>query len=309
MILSIMQMVLPVLVMFGIGYACNRFRVFGAQGLQGLKAVVGKVTLPVVLFNAFLTADYTGKIALTFVTVYIACGLGLLSGFLLRRFVKPYGKFLPFLTTNFEAGMLGYALFGLLYAGKTPVFAMVDIGQTMFGYTVYLAALKATSGEKTTVKSIAHNMFTNPAFIGMLSGVVLGLLGVGKWLGGTAAWPVVRDTVAFIAAPTSALILIIVGYELSFKRELMPPVLKTVAFRLVIMAALFALSTLTVFSIIPFDRELFVAFLLAYSLPAPFIIPLFADVTGHGEYISTALSVETLVSIALFIGIAAYSLA
>lgn len=309
MILSILQMVLPVIVMFGIGYACNRFKVFGTEGLQGLKAIVGKVTLPVVLFNAFLTAEYTGKIALTFIIVYISCGLGLLSGFLMRRFVKPYGKFFPFLTTNFEAGMLGYALFGLLYVGKTPVFAMVDIGQTMFGYTVYLAALKATSGEKMNMKSILHNMFTNPAFIGMLSGVVLGLTGVGKWLAATAAWPVLHDTIAFIAAPTSALILIIVGFELSFKRELMKPVLKTVGFRLAIMAVLLALCTLVVFSIIPFDKKLFVAFVLAYSLPAPFIIPLFADVTGHGEYISTALSVETLVAIALFIGIAAYSLA
>jgi len=308
MFLSILQMVVPVLAMFAIGYACNRFKVFGPEGLQGLKAVVGKITLPVVLFNAFLTANYTGKIALTFTIVYISCGLGLLSGFMLRRFVKPYGKFLPFLTTNFEAGMLGYALFGLLYAGKTPVFAMVDVGQTMFGYTVYLAALKATSGEKITAPSILRNMFTNPAFIGMLSGVLLGLAGVGKWVASTAAWPLLHDTIAFIAAPTSALILVIVGYELSFKRALMKPVFVTVGLRLAIMAVLLVLGTLLVFSFIPFDKELFVAFLLAYSLPAPFIIPLFADVTGHGEYISTALSVETLVSIVLFIGIAAYSL-
>ena len=105
--------------------------------------------------------------------------------------------------------MLGYALFGLLYAGKTPVFAMVDIGQTMFGYTVYLAALKATSGEKQREEHPAQHVY-QPAFIGMLSGVVLGLAGVGKWAAGTVAWPVIHDTVAFIAAPTSALILIIV---------------------------------------------------------------------------------------------------
>ena len=205
--------------------------------------------------------------------------------------------------------MLGYALFSLLYAGKTPTFAMVDIGQTMFGYTVYLAALKATSGEKTNAKNILHNMFTNPAFIGMLSGVVLGIIGVGKWLTATDAWPVLHDITSFVAAPTSALILIIVGYELSFKQDLMKPVLKTVVLRLAIMTTLMALSTLVVFSVIPFDKVLFVAFILAYSLPAPFIIPLFADVTGHGEYISTALSVETIVAIVLFIGIAAYSLA
>ena len=49
--------------------------------------------------------------------------------------------------------------------------------------------------------------------------------------------------------------------------------------------------------------------MLAWSLPAPFIIPLYADLGKDGEYISTTLSMETIVSILLFIGVAAYSLA
>ena len=36
---------------------------------------------------------------------------------------------------------------------------------------------------------------------------------------------------------------------------------------------------------------------------------LYADVTGHGEYISTTLSISTLLSVAAFIAIAAYTLA
>ena len=49
--------------------------------------------------------------------------------------------------------------------------------------------------------------------------------------------------------------------------------------------------------------------MLGFTLPAPFIIPLYADVTGHGEYISTTLSVSTLLSVAAFVGIAAFTLA
>ena len=59
----------------------------------------------------------------------------------------------------------------------------------------------------------------------------------------------------------------------------------------------------------PFDKQLFTALLLAWSLPAPFIIPLFADLGEDGEYVSTALSMETVASIVLFIGIAVYALA
>ena len=84
---------------------------------------------------------------------------------------------------------------------------------------------------------------------------------------------------------------------------------KTIGIRLLIMYALLAIGALVVFSIIPFEKPLFIAMLLAYSMPAPFIVPLYVDVTGHADYISTTLSVQTLVSIALFIGIAAYSLA
>ncbi len=308
MVLSILQMVLPVLITFGLGYLCNRKKVFGTEGLAGLKAVVGNVTLPAVLFFAFFTAEYSGKIALMFATVFLSCTLGLLMGYVLRRLVKPYGKFMPFLVTNFEGGMLGYALFGLLYAGQTQIFAMVDIGQSFCAFTVFLAALKATGGEKVNVKALGKNMLHNVVFVCITLGAVLGALGVGKWLLSLPVGGIISDVIRFIAAPTSALILIIVGYELSFQKALLSPVLKTIGLRLAVMYALLAVGAFAVFSIIPFEKPLFVAMLLAYSMPAPFIVPLYADVTGHGEYISTTLSVQTLLSVALFIGIAVYSL-
>jgi malate permease and related proteins len=309
MALSILQMTLPVLVAFGLGYLCKHKKVFGADGLKGLKAVVGNITLPAVLFYAFLTAEYSGKIALTFSAVFIACILGLAAGFALRRFVKPYGKYMPFLLTEFEGGMLGYALFGLLYAGQTHIFAMVDIGQTFCTFTVFLAVLKAVGGEKVSVRALGRNMLHNVVFICIVLGAALGMLGVGRWLLASPAGPIVTDAIQFIAAPTSALILIIVGYELSFQKSLLVPVLKTAGLRLAVMLALLALVSLTVFAFIPFEKPLFVAMLLAFSLPAPFIIPLYASEAGHAEYIATTLSIQTLIAIALFFAVAAYSLA
>lgn len=309
MALAIAEMVFPVLLMFGLGWLCNKKQIFNAQGLAGIKALVGNVLLPVVLFNAFFTAEYSGTIALTFGVVYVSCALGLAAGFLLKRFVKPYDKYMPFLLTDFEGGMLGYALFGLLYAGQTRIFAMVDIGQTLAAYTVFLVTLQAVSTGKTNPRVLARSALTNPAFIGTLVGVVLGATGVGKWALSSAIGTLVSETISFVTTPVSGLILVIVGYELNFRRELMKPVMLTVLLRIAVMAVLLLLGSLVIFSIIPFNKPLFVALMLGYSLPAPFIIPLFADVGKDGEYISTALSMETIASIILFVGIAAYVLA
>ncbi|MDO5376980.1 MAG: hypothetical protein Q4G52_01475, partial [Clostridia bacterium] len=79
------------------------------------------------------------------------CLLALAAGYALRRLVRPYDRFMPVLMTSFEGGMLGYALYALLVgADQTSTYAMVDIGQTMFAYTVFLAALKAAEGKRMT---------------------------------------------------------------------------------------------------------------------------------------------------------------
>ena len=57
---------------------------------------------------------------------------------------------------------------------------MVDIGQTMFAYTVFLAALKSAEGGRMSPKAMLANMLTNKAFIGMALGIVLGGSGNGE---------------------------------------------------------------------------------------------------------------------------------
>ena len=309
MVLSIAEMVLPVLLMFLLGWLCSRKKILSMEGLAGIKALVGNVLLPVVLFNAFFTAEYSGRIAITFGVVYVSCGLGLALGFLLRRCVKPYDRFFPFLVTNFEGGMMGYAMFGLLYAGQTHIFAMVDIGQTLAAYTIFMLALQAVNQGRVNAGAVLKSAVTNPALIGALLGVVLGATGVGKAVLSSAAGSLVSGVISFVTAPVSGLILVIVGYELSFSRKLMKPVMIAVGLRIAVTAVLLAIGSLVIFQVIPFEKPLFVALMLGWSLPAPFIIPLYADLGKDGEFISTALSMDTIVSILLFIPIAAYTLA
>lgn len=310
MITEILSKVLPVLVMIALGRLCETKQIINDEQHAGLKAIVGDILLPVVLFQAFFTADYGKRMLLVFVLVFVGYGAALAAGYVLRRFVKPYGRFMPLLMTGAEGGMLGYALYALLCgADQTKTYAMVDIGQTVFAYTVFLTALKAAGGEKMTPNFIVKNIVTNKACIGMLSGIVLGALGVYRAIDGTAAGEIVSSLLSFITAPTSALILIIMGYQLHVSRQLLRPVLTTMGLRLGVLAVVCAAVSGILFAVIPFDKGLLLALMLQYSLPAPFIIPLFADMGDDAEYVSTTLSLGTVLAVLLFFLLTAFSLA
>ena len=299
MITQILAKVLPVLVMIALGRVCATKGILSDDQHAGLKNIIGDILLPVVLFQAFFTAEYGRRMLLVFALVF--------AGY---RFVKPYDRFMPLLMTSAEGGMLGYALYALLCgADQTKTYAMVDIGQTMFAYTVFLTALKAAGGEKMTPQFIVKNMLTNKACIGMLLGIVLGALGVHKAIDGTAAGEIVTSLLSFITAPTSALILIVMGYQLHVIRALLRPVLTTMGLRLGVLAVVCAAVSGILFAVIPFDKGLLLALMLQYTLPAPFIIPLFADLGDDAEYVSTTLSLGTVLAVVLFFFLAAFSLA
>ena len=309
MLTQILSMVLPVLAMILLGRLCAVRGILNDERHAGLKAIIGDILLPVVLFRAFFTAQYGGKLLLVFALVFLSCLLTLLAGFALKRFVRPYDRFMPLLMTSFEGGMLGYALFALL-AGQdqTATYAMVDIGQTMFAYTVFLAALKSVEGGRMSPGAMLQNMLSNKACIGMLLGIVLGALGVYRAIAPTPFGTVLMELIAFIAAPTSALILLVVGYQLKVSKKLMKPVAVTLGLRLAVMAVIFGLVSLVLFALIPYEKPLMLALMLQYTLPAPFIIPLFADLKEDGEYVSTTLSMGTVLSVLLFAFVAAFSL-
>ena len=307
-IIPVLEMVLPVIVMLFLGYLCRAKNLVTKEGLAGIKSVISNITLPVVLFKAFYTTDYSLRSVLGFVIIFTSCVLALLAGYALNRFVAQ-SKLMPYLLSGFEVGMLGYALYGLL-AGtdKLSYMASVDLGQVLFVYTVYLTLLKNATGQKTDVKGILLSMIKNPAFQGVAIGIIVGITGFGGFISASPVGGIFSEIIEMITLPTAGMILIIVGYELSMRRDLVGPVVKTIAFRVAVMTVLLCISAFIMFGILPFDKNLFMAMVLLFSLPAPFIIPLYADVESEGVYISTTLSMNTLVTIFIFILLSVYTL-
>ena len=295
-VISVIQTALPVFLALGMGMLCRSRNFLSREGVDALKKVVINLTLPFVLLNAFATAQYSSAALILPTLMFLVCCLTLGLGFLAVRIFRMQGRLTPFLFAGCEAGMLGYALFVLLFPDtKVSTFALLDIGQTLFVFTLY----KILMSGKRDFKMIAKDMATTPILWAVAAGVLLGATGLYEKLEQWGVAGVLNASTSFLSAPTGMIILLTVGYDLVIKQIPWKKTAGVIALRLLIMAAGFGISVVLnrgVLGGVLFEGAL----LLMVILPPPYVIPVFADEPSQRVQISSALSALTLVTIILF---------
>ena len=296
MAVHILNTVLPVFAALFIGILCRKRNILSREGVAALRKLAVDITLPAVLFSAFATAEYTPRNMLIPLLTFVLCVLALLIGFGLKRLFRQESRLMPYLMTGFEAGMLGYGLFALLYPGQSnAAFAIIDLGQVLFVFTVYKGLImgKGSAGE------LARQAFSSPVLWAIIAGMLFGITGLYKALQPSGAAGVIDTLASFIAAPTSVLILISIGYDLQLKNIPWKRVLSYTGMRvltmLVIAAAAVAVNRLLLGGLMHEG-----ALALMLILPAPYVLPIFSDAEEEREDIASTLSVMTLLSLVLF---------
>ena len=292
----ILQTALPVLAALALGVLCRKLNFLTRDGVDTLKKVVVNLTLPAVVFAAFATAEYSLQTIAIPVLVFLLCCAGLGLGKVLARLLRLPGRVTPYLAGGFEAGMLGYALFALLFPQESSArFAILDLGQTLFVFTLYKALL---SGGKET-KSLWKDIVNTPILWGTFAGLLVGATGLFGWMVRNGSAAVVTSLTDFLSAPTGMMILLAVGYDLDFAQIRWRETARFVVLRLAAMAILFAVLLLvnrTLLHGIIFEG----AALLLFILPPPYVLPIFADEPSQRAQISSALSALTVVTLLLF---------
>lgn len=295
-VIAIIQCALPVFLALALGMLCRQKQFLDRSGIDALKKVVLNITLPAVLINAFATADYSASAMLMPSIMYLLCCLALLLGFAVIRLSGSKSKLAPYLASGFEAGMLGYTLFVLLFPERSvSEFALLDLGQTLFVFTLYKFLLSG----KNSLKSILRDIITSPVLWAVLAGVLLGATGLYRQLQVWGFAGILDAATSFISAPTGMIILITVGYDLVLREISWKRTAGFIAMRLGIMAILLAILILlnrTVLHGMIFEG----AALLMLILPPPYVIPVFADEPSERVQISSSLSALTLISMLLF---------
>ena len=295
-IISVIQTALPVFMALALGMLCRQKKFLTREGIDALKKVVLNITLPAVLVNAFATAEYSLSTLVLPVMMYGICIVALVLGFALVRVCRLKSRLAPFIASGFEAGMLGYALFALLFPGESASkFAILDLGQTLFVFTLFKILLSG----KTDLKAIVKDMATTPIIWAVVAGVLLGATGLYGKLQEWGVAGVLDSVTSFVSAPTGMIILLTVGFDLVLREISWKKTAGLVAMRLVVMSV--ALAIIIVLNRTVLDGIIFEgAAVLMVLLPPPYVIPVFADEPQERAQIASALSSLTLVTMILF---------
>lgn len=295
-LIRVLETALPVFLTLAIGMLCRSKNILSRAGVDQLKSVAVNICLPAVLISSFATAEYTQNSITVPLVIFAICILSLIVGKFAAKLFKVQGKLTPYLMTGFEAGMLGYGLFALLFKGQpNSHFAIIDLGQVLFVFTVYKILLSGKAG----LKNVANEALASPVLWGIIVGLILGATGLYDALKPSGISSILDSLTSFISAPTSVLILISIGYDLVPSEIRWKKTAAIVVMRFAIMAVMLGVAML-INKLLLGGAMHTGALILMFILPPPYVLPVFADAQDERANISSALSVTTLVSIALF---------
>jgi|SRR6056297_1045255 len=305
--LSIMPKIIPLLVLLILGYIFQRTKFLSKNTILEVKNFILNITLPALLFIAFLDIDFKKEYILVIFIVIVINLLMLYLGKIITPFLKKEDPYLKLLFTGFEMGMLGIPLFTAIYGIENVKFiGIIDIGHEIFIWFILVGILfKLKQSKKgSNFKNLFKSFITSPVIIAILIGIILNIVGFANIKNTNLVANSIMESIKLIASLTVPLILIIIGYEIEFKSENIVLPIKIIAIRMVILIPLALIINYFIFSnLLNLTSMYNIALITMLVMPPPFIIPLFIkeeDLTSR-KYIFNTLSISTIISLTIFI--------
>lgn len=299
-VLRVLTIVLPLLVSLGVGFYARRRAILTPEAIDGMKTFVMRFALPAMLFGLFFTAQYSLSILLFAVTMFALGYLGLGLGYVVSRPFADRSPMLRFMTAGWEVGMLGYALYTLLFGSENLRYmAVMDFGQVLFVFTGFITALNARSGQG--VKESLKGLLPNPIPWAMVAGALLAVTGVSKALEPSGVTALIKSVCDFLSAPLSCVIFVVVGYGIQFSRRNIGTAVISAVLRMFVCSILCLIALYFIGLFVPLSEAMRWAIILIFLTPAPFILTLYAGNEQERADVSMSLSMQTLVTIAAFI--------
>ena len=309
MLNDVIKMIVPILATFLLGVMTRKTGIMDRAGCDTIKRLISRIMLPVILFNAFLLADYNRDSMVIILVVFVAMLCTLAAAFFIARFFPERKKYMPFLLTSIEGGTIGYPLCAMLFGALgTSQMAIFDVGHTVYFFLITIPILQVIDQGGADAKNLAKSVLTSPTFDAMVLGILCGVLGVDTMLANTPVFETYQSLVSFLTAPAGMLILLTLGFDLSIESKLLKPVLLTAVLRYVVMGTACAISLFIIFKIVPFTKEQFTTLMLAFALPPSYALPAFAKFEGQSDYVATTISFCTILTLIVFVGLSVYAL-
>ena len=301
--MRVFVVLIPVLLVIAFGVLIRKRKVMCEKTVSELKYLLTNNILPIAIFNALATAEYAGRtwiyVGLMMAMLFLSFGIG----FLMRPLINPpYQKYVPFLVTAYEGGMIAYPLYAQLCGSENlSKIAILDIAGVLFGFGFYMNVLTSQErAEKASFREEALNALRTPAFLASLLGVILGCSGLMKIFLGTNAGEIYTAAVQTITVPLSTMILLVVGYGIQVDRKQLASCLKTMGLRIALQAGMTALVLFAMHRLADVDPLTDKAILIYMSAPASYGLQSFIKDQRANSFASTFDALYIFVSVAAF---------
>lgn len=296
---GILETVLPIVVMLGLGILLKRLRVFTKEGIETLKGFVLNLCLPALVFRTFSGVTYTWSIVGVATTFFLLSCVAIALSFGIRKVFSPKLFITPFLLTSYESGMIGFALFIEIFGlDKLSNIAMLDLGHAPFMFIVFKTLID--NSRRHTPKTIAKDMAGSPIVWCIALGILAGATGLGKTIAQSPFGGTLDAVLSFLGAPTAALIMFVVGYSFDFSHLNLKRALALMGGRMALQALVAAAGIWITSFLMPENDLLKWAFVVMAILPPSFLVPVFMKDEKENAFCSDFLSFYTLVTMLLF---------
>lgn len=291
------------------GLVLARRGLLPAHAVDGLKLLITRLTLPVLLFGAFVRLEPDGRNAALAAVVFGLCavmgavGAGLTRVGALARVATLPRPETRLLFQGFEAGMLGYALFVALHSSEhLPAFAALDMGQVVYVFTVLMVQMstlsRATGGEGDARPAFPwRDLAVNPVLWAITGGLAVALAAPGLATSLSAPDGVVAPFVDMVGGLTTPLVCLVIGASLAEGVPRDRAIVTIVALRTAVGLGLGLLVALVLVPALGFSEWYARAAIVLFVLPAPFVIPVYYR--RNAAFVGGVLTLSTAASIAV----------
>ena len=305
--LGISEVALPVIVMIAIGAWARKTKFLSESGIEDIKSLIVKVCLPAVLFAAFYNMRFTWRESLM-LGVFALMNLAAFTfGILVCALLKIKTPVAPFMCATIEGGSIGYALFMLLF-GQSDLyhFALFDAGGAVTQWAVIISILQLRTKGKLRASELAKSLAT-PVNIAILAGILCSVTGFGQYLSSTRAGSIFEDVLNFVGAPVGPIIIMTVGYGLTFSNIEWSDTLKTVLARMLVFALFMGgIVYYIVGRMYPSDPLYRFGAVLYFIMPPTYAYSVFVNGKDESSFLSAYLALYTLITIFGYIALASF---
>jgi predicted permease len=299
--------IIPVMMVIIAGALSKKYNLIKEQGIDGMRFFITNIALPAALFKAVGTIKMSIDVIISIGVISSSILIVMLIGFLLVKIFTKLNPMTPFLVTSFEAGMLGYPLFILLFGiDKLSSIAIFAVGNDLFVFTIYTALLKKKEGN-VNLKILIKSMFSSPVFIAILLGLIFSSSNIYYSFENNILLTTIFSVLQFFSQPIACIMLFVIGYGISFSKNNINQVFIISLLRLILMGSMAFIVVNLLENIIGLDIYMRTAIILLFFTPAPYILPIFSKDMNNRVFTSTVLSANLITSMIAF-SIIAYNI-